>query len=176
MSRVLDTDVGFLQLAVAFDVNIVKAVHQNVADARIFEERFERSQSENFVQHFFNQALSLRHGHRNRFFSDQALHNIADLLPDPVFVEGFELIGRKRIQQLGMNLRFDGEPSVCAGARTRYGAGIGHADFASAILAPVALSTNARKIRSRSPAAYRSAMKGRPRVMAATTAGESGIP
>ncbi len=44
------------------------------------------------------------------------------------------------------------------------------------LLPPVALSTKARKTRSRSPACSRLATNGRPLLMDASTAGEPGIP
>src|SRR5207249_6902880 len=48
------------------DVDPVSAVHQNVRNVRIGEERFERTESEQFVQDVGNDALALIETQRNR--------------------------------------------------------------------------------------------------------------
>ena len=56
---VAEADVGFDQFAGALDVDVVEAVDQDIADGGIFEQRFERAQAEDFVEHFFDEALAL---------------------------------------------------------------------------------------------------------------------
>ena len=109
---ILEADVGFDQLAGALDVDVVEAVHHDVADGGVFEQRLQRAQAEDFVEHFFDEALALGDGHRDLVFVDQPLHHVADLVAHAFFAERFELLRRERVDQLRVDPGFDLEPAV----------------------------------------------------------------
>ena len=54
---VAEGDVGQLEQAPAFDVDLLAAVHQDVGDGRVLQQRLERTQAEHFVQHFVADLL-----------------------------------------------------------------------------------------------------------------------
>ena len=176
MGLIFEADVGFDQLAGAFDVDIIEAVDHDVADGGVFEQLFQRAQAEDLIEDLFGDAVALRDGHGSAFILDQALNHISDLAADAFLVQALELILTEGAQELGVNLALDFEPAIGTGrSRTRYGAGA-HAVFAAASLAPVTLSTKARNTLSISPALWRSATTGRALLTAASMVGEVGMP
>ncbi len=50
----------------------------------------------------------------NAVFVDEALYDDADLIAHAFLVERLQLLGRERIDEAGMDARFDFEPSACA--------------------------------------------------------------
>ena len=87
-----------------------------MSDGGIFEQRLERAQTEDFVEHFFYEALALHQRHRDLIVGDEPLHRIADLFADAFFAQRLELVGRERINQPAMDSRFDLEPTVGSAA------------------------------------------------------------
>ena len=85
---VLEPHRGLRELSVSLDVNLVVAVHQNVGNAGLFEQRFERPQPQHFVQDFLHDLGLLGRGHGHALFVEQPLHHAADLGADPVFGDG----------------------------------------------------------------------------------------
>jgi len=77
---VLEDDVGFLEAAVALDVDLVVAVHQDVRDLRIGEQRLEWTQAEDLVEHVDNQRVALEEAQRSRLAL--AIQEIADQAAD----------------------------------------------------------------------------------------------
>ncbi len=57
MGVVLEAQAGGLELAGAFHINLVVAVDQDIGDGRVFEQRFQRTQAEDFIENFAGQAL-----------------------------------------------------------------------------------------------------------------------
>src|SRR5262249_18551109 len=137
---ILKPDVGLNDSAAALDVNIVKAVNHNVADGRIFQQRFQRAESKHLVENFLDDLLAFDHGHRQRFVQNQPFYDGCNLTSHRLFVQPFELIRGQRVQEFGMNLRLDFEPAIRGGAGTSEWTGT-HADFAASFFLPVALST-----------------------------------
>ena len=78
---VLEPNVGFFQHSRAFDVHLLVAVHQNVVDGGILQQRFQRAQSENLIQNFQGKALALAAAHRGLQIRDQVLNHGQGLGP-----------------------------------------------------------------------------------------------
>jgi hypothetical protein len=54
-----ELDRALLHLAATFDVDVLRAVDQDVADRRILEDQFQRTETEGLVQNLLDQAFSL---------------------------------------------------------------------------------------------------------------------
>ena len=65
----------FSSLAATFDVDVLRAVDQDVADRRVLEQQFQRAEAERFVEHFFDQALAL-------VAIEQRVFGVAQMLDD----------------------------------------------------------------------------------------------
>jgi hypothetical protein len=78
---ILEHDVGLLEPAVPLDVDLVEPVDQDVGNVRIAEQRLERTESEQLVQHVADEALPLQQAERrrSRFIADHFHDEIADL-------------------------------------------------------------------------------------------------
>src|SRR5262249_50301369 len=107
-------DVGFHNAARALDIDVVEAVDHDVADGGILQQRFERAESEDFIENLLGEPLPFPHGHGDRFVEDEPLDGRADLSADALLVEVLELVGSQRVQELVMNLALDFEPAVYA--------------------------------------------------------------
>ena len=78
----------------ALHIDALMAVHHDVADRRILQQRLQWTQSEDFIENFFDEALAFGDGHRKLLFLDYFLDNVTDLLAHAVLVERAELLGR----------------------------------------------------------------------------------
>ncbi len=63
---VLEDEIGRFELAFALDVDLVRAVDQDVRDARIREQRLERPEPEQLVEDVGDQRFALEQAERNR--------------------------------------------------------------------------------------------------------------
>src|SRR5439155_7128101 len=77
-------DVGLLQLAAAFDVNLVRPVDQNIADGRVFEQHLQRAEAERFVEHLVDEAFAFHAVEQRVFRVAQPLYHQPDLTPQRV--------------------------------------------------------------------------------------------
>ena len=59
VGRVDELHVGEFQPAMAFDIDRIRTVDQDIADFRVFEQGLQRPQTEHLVQHFADQRLAL---------------------------------------------------------------------------------------------------------------------
>src|ERR1035437_2425787 len=111
---VLEADGGFGELAVALDEYLVIAVDQDVAEAGLFEQRFQGAETEDFVEHFLDDLglLGGRHGHA--LFVEQAFHDAADLGADAVLGDGRGALQVEHADELAVDLRFEFEVAVGA--------------------------------------------------------------
>ena len=78
MVVVAELDVGLLQLAAAFDVDLVRAVDQDIADGRVLEQHFQRAEAERLVEHLVDEALAFHAVEQRVFGVAQALDDQAD--------------------------------------------------------------------------------------------------
>ena len=75
VSIVLEHRDTFFKNPSALHVNVLETIDQNVVDAGVLQQRLERSQAENFIQHFPRQRILLRRRERGIEVLDQNLNN-----------------------------------------------------------------------------------------------------
>ena len=109
---VLEADLGLGELAVALDEDFVVAVDQDIADARLFEQRLQRAESEHFVEHLFDDLGLLGGGHGHALFVEQAFDDAADLGANAVLGNGGGALQIEDADQLAMDLRLQLEVAV----------------------------------------------------------------
>ena len=68
-------DGGLFHLAAALDIDVLRAVDQDVADRRILQQHFQRSEAEGLVEHFVDQPLAL-------VAIQQRVFGVAEMLDD----------------------------------------------------------------------------------------------
>ena len=117
---VLEPHRGFRELSIALDENLVMAVDQDIGNAGLLEQCFERSQPQDFVQHFLDDLSLLGRGHGHALFVEQALHHAADFGAHPVFGDGRNVVRVQHTDQLAMDLRFQLEVAVGAARGHRW--------------------------------------------------------
>ncbi len=96
-----------LQLAIPLHVHVLVGIHDDVADGRVAQQRFERSQSEHFVDEFAKQHIAFAQAQRRIFLGEQ----LADERADLALGAGAVGIGKRfevePVQQLSMDDRFE---------------------------------------------------------------------
>src|ERR1019366_8761592 len=102
VSVVLKNDVGFLQSAGALDIYLSVRVHQDVVDGGILEQRLQRPQAKDFLQHLPRQAVSLGGTERRLQVHDEVLNYLLYLRPRPDILERSEFLQIDLAQQLAM--------------------------------------------------------------------------
>ena len=70
----------FSMHAAPFDVDRLVGVDQDVADGRILQQRLERAEAEDFVEHFLGEAVALGGAERDALLADQLLDDAEELL------------------------------------------------------------------------------------------------
>ena len=83
-------------------------------DGGLFEQRLERAEAEDFVEHLFDDLGLLGGGHGDALFVEQALHDAADLGAHAVLGDGGDALQIEHADELAMNLRFQLEVAVGA--------------------------------------------------------------
>src|SRR5688572_29496110 len=71
-----ESDRHTVDLALAFNINILRAVHHDLGDGVIFQQRLQRAQAEYFSCDLFEQARPLRPGENNVFFRQDLLEQV----------------------------------------------------------------------------------------------------
>ena len=92
---VAERDVGLLHLAAAFDIDVLRAVDQDVADRRVLEQHFQRPEAERLVEHFVDQPLALVAIEQRVFGVAQVLDDQADLAAQHV---AFQLADARQVE------------------------------------------------------------------------------
>src|SRR5262245_53359100 len=105
MAVVLKRRFDPLQLAAAFDEHLLGRIDQDVADARVAEQRLERTQAEHVVQNFAKERLALRKTERRRFFAQELQEQRANLAFGTAPIRLRQRFEIEPIQQLAMNSR-----------------------------------------------------------------------
>jgi hypothetical protein len=129
---VLKTDRGFGEFAVALDEHLVVAIDKNVRDRRLLEQGFKRPESENFVEHLFDNLGLLRGSHRHALFIEQAFDHAADFRAHAVLGDGGDAVQVEHADQLAMDLRLQLEVAIrAAGGHGRRPAAMGYRTIGS---------------------------------------------
>ena len=98
--------------AVALDVDLVEAVDQDVGDGRFLEERLQRPQAEDLIEHLLDDPVLLGRGHGHALVHQQALDDAADLGTHAVLGNRRDAFQVQHADQLAMNLALQLEDSV----------------------------------------------------------------
>ena len=104
---VLEGQAGDLEFAGALDVDAVEAIDQDVGDGRILEQRFERTEAEDFVQDFARQALALGEAERNGFAVDRVADQDQDFFARRIAGGPSEFFQVETIEDLAVQVGFD---------------------------------------------------------------------
>ena len=65
MTVVLEHDVGLFELAFTLDEDQIVPIHQDVRHGRVAQQRFERTEAEELVQHVRDERLALEKAERS---------------------------------------------------------------------------------------------------------------
>ena len=123
---VLEAHLGFGELAVALDVDLVEAVDEDIGDGGLLEQRLERAQAEHFVEHLLDDLVLLGGGHGDALVFEQALDHAADLGAHAVLRDGGDAVEVQHADELAVDLRFQLEIAVGgAGGHGRSGTALG---------------------------------------------------
>jgi hypothetical protein len=91
------------QAAVALDVDLLIGVHQDIRNLWILDERFQRTEPKDLVQHLYNNCVPLLEVERYRFLSDQVLHYSANCLGYLLTFEPIEVREIQALEQFTVN-------------------------------------------------------------------------
>ena len=93
-----------MQLAALFDVDLVVAVDEDVGDFVVAEQRLERTQAEQLVLEFLDQAAAVGVGQQAAVFIEDVVDGGGDLAGDHRGLEGLELGDIDGFEQFVVNL------------------------------------------------------------------------
>ena len=93
----------FLHAAATFDIDILGAVDEDIADRRVVQQQFERSEPERFVEHFADELVSFRSVQQRGFGVAKVLHNHANLAAQHIAFEFADLGEVEFVDQLAMD-------------------------------------------------------------------------
>ncbi|OPZ76177.1 MAG: hypothetical protein BWY77_01961 [bacterium ADurb.Bin431] len=91
MDVILESGVGGLQLAEAFDVDLAAGVDQNVGNGRIVQEGLERTQTEGLVEDLFCQSLAIEFEGYLLVGAEQALYDLTHQGAQGLLGDGIQL-------------------------------------------------------------------------------------
>src|SRR5579885_1907867 len=80
MRVVLEFDAGALQFAAAFDIDHARRGDQDVGYGAVTEQWLERTESEDFIEHFFDELVLFQEAERGLLFPDEFGNGRPDLL------------------------------------------------------------------------------------------------
>ncbi len=103
---VVEAHVGQLQKSLALHVDLLVAVHQDVGDGAVLEQRLERSQPEDLVQHLGGDPLLLGGGQQVRLFVHHGQHRLPHFGADAVVVDARQRLQIDALQQLAVQREF----------------------------------------------------------------------
>src|SRR6267154_5661636 len=112
MLVVLERNVGGVQLAKLFDVNLVVAVDEDVGDGVVAKERLERTEAEQLVFEFLDQASSVDIGKQAAFFVENVVNCGGDLDGDHRGLERFEFRDVDGFEELVVDLDLEASRAI----------------------------------------------------------------
>ena len=105
MSAVFESDIGLLQNSAALHVDRVVGIDQDVVHRGILQQRLQRPQPKDFVQHFIGNALALAGAERHSLFAHQRQDDGQQRLPRPRVLHEQQLLQVYLLDQLAMDGR-----------------------------------------------------------------------
>ena len=104
---VLEADVGALQLAVTLDVDALEGIHQDVRDRRILDQRLERAQPEDLVEHLPDEHLALVEIERHDLLRQQVVHHFPNRLDHLLPVDLVEIREVEAVEETPVDAPLD---------------------------------------------------------------------
>ena len=104
---VLESHLGWIQLAFALDVNLARPVDQDVADGVVAQQRLQRAQAEDFVLHLFDQLRSIAVGYQTALLLQVIGDRGAQAAVHRGRVERLQLGDVNGLQQMFVNLALE---------------------------------------------------------------------
>src|SRR6266536_3105215 len=96
------------QPAVTLHVDLLRAVHENVADRQVSEKGLDGTEAGDLVEKLFDDFLTVRDGEGRRLFLQQLDHNGANLgVENPLVGDLLECFEVEALDQLPMKLYLD---------------------------------------------------------------------
>ena len=102
---VAERDAGLFHLAAALDVDVLRAVDQDVADRRVLQQQLERAEAERLVEHLFDQPLALVAVEQRVFGVAQVFDDEADFAAQHVAFQVAHARQVELVDQLAVNRR-----------------------------------------------------------------------
>jgi len=102
-----ELDVGPLHLALPFDIHVFRAVDEDVVDAAVFEQQFQRSQPQRLIEHLLDQSLPLLAVQQRLFHVAQMLDNHANLAAQGLPLDPADAIQIELVHQLVVDAFLD---------------------------------------------------------------------
>jgi hypothetical protein len=96
------TNIGQLEQAVAFYVDLLIAVDQNVGDGWVLQQRLERPQAKYLVEDLFGDLLAFERAKQRLFAVDEGDDGLPHLATNPLVVNGGERLEIDLLQQLAV--------------------------------------------------------------------------
>ena len=125
MSVVPEPHGHFRKLAATLDVDLVEAVHQDIRDRWFLQKRFQRPESQRFVQNFLDDPVLLRRRHRHALVFQQPLHHAPDFRAQSLLGQRGHALQIEHAEQLFVDRGLQFEGAVCGPANSWSGGLLG---------------------------------------------------
>jgi hypothetical protein len=109
---VFEADGAEGEFAVAFDVDLVIAVDEDIGDGGFLEERLERTEAEDFIEDLFDHLVGFGGGHGNAFVFEEAFDDAADFGADAILGQGGDFFEVEDADELFMDFGLELEIAV----------------------------------------------------------------
>ncbi len=103
VSVVAEHDAGFFHLAAAFDVDVLWAVDQDIADRMVLEQHLERAEAEGFIEHFLDEPVAFAAVEEVILGIAEVLDDQADFAAEHVALKFADSRQVKLVHQLGVD-------------------------------------------------------------------------
>ena len=104
---VFEAETRRFELAGTFHVDLVVTVDQDVGDGRIFEQWFQRTQAEDFVENFARQTFAFGEAERNGFAVDRVAYQQQNFFASGVAGGAAQFFQVETVEDLAMKIGFD---------------------------------------------------------------------
>ena len=105
MSVILECDIRQLELTFSLNIDLLMRIDQNVTHGRILKERFQRTETENFVKHLVTNLLAFQRTQQRRLFVDQRHQRIAHFRAHFLILDRRQRLQIDLVQQTPVELK-----------------------------------------------------------------------
>src|ERR1700722_13246657 len=90
MLVVVETDLGQIELTLALDIDAVRAINEDVANAFVPKQRLERAGAQELVFNFLDEAKAIGFGEETAFFGENLTDGLGNFRGGHILLEAFE--------------------------------------------------------------------------------------